>query len=220
MRSTPPALGLSPHSLRIWRDRLEDSGEEIAWRLLRHPSARAQLSSAANCARPKHRLTPEAVDGRSNRRRFSNKPKRAIVQQTEKPGVTVAQVCRSHGVATSMVFRWRVEFGLTARKAPQLATVTLADGAANEVPARAALRDLVQPPDGMMALEPADGAVRPFTGRQHSGCGDAVLAAGCAPIFARADCGRPSKRRGSGTTAQTRASDGGQACRRARTLPG
>ena len=79
------------------------------------------------------------------------------MQQTEKPGVSVAQVCRRHGVATSTVFRWRVEFGLTARKAPQLATMTLADGAAIEVPALAALRDLVQPPDGMIAIELVDG---------------------------------------------------------------
>jgi transposase-like protein len=59
------------------------------------------------------------------------------VQETEKPGVNVAQVCRRHAVASSMVFRWRVDFGLTARKAPQLATVALADGATNEVPALA-----------------------------------------------------------------------------------
>jgi hypothetical protein len=58
------ALGLSPHALRIWRDRLEDSGDEMDWRSLLHPSARAQLSSAANCARRKYRLTPQAVDGR------------------------------------------------------------------------------------------------------------------------------------------------------------
>jgi transposase-like protein len=122
------ALGLSPHALRIWRDRLEESGDEIDWRSLLHPSARAQLSSAANCARRKYRLTPQAVDGRSNRRRFSDEQKRAIVQETERPGVSVAQICRRHGIATSMVFRWRVEFGLTARKAPQLAMVALADG--------------------------------------------------------------------------------------------
>ncbi len=147
------ALGLSPHSLRIWRARLEESGDEMDWRSLLHPSARAQLSSAANCTRRKYRLTPEALDGRSNRRRFSDKQKQAIVQETEKQGVSVAQVCRRHGVATNMVFRWRVEFGLTARKAPQLATVTLADGAANEPAALAALRDLVKPPDGMMVIE-------------------------------------------------------------------
>jgi hypothetical protein len=63
------ALGLSPHALHVWRDRLEESGEEMDWRSLLHPSARAQLSSAANCARRKYRLTEHAVEGRSNRRR-------------------------------------------------------------------------------------------------------------------------------------------------------
>ena len=151
------ALGLSPHSLRIWRDRLEQSGNEMDWRSLLHPSARAQLSSAANCARCKYRLTSQEADGRSNRRRFSDEQKRAMVQETEKPGVAVAEVCRRHGIATSLLFRWRVQFGLTARKAPQLATVALADGMANEVPALAALRDLVKPPDGMIAIELGDG---------------------------------------------------------------
>jgi transposase-like protein len=151
------ALGLSPLAWRIWRDRLEQSGNEMDWRALLHPSARAQLSSAANCARCKYRLTPQEADGRSNRRRFSDEQKRAMVQETEKPGVSVAEVCRRHGIATSLLFRWRVQFGLTARKAPQLATVTLADGATNEVPALAALRDLVQPPDGMIAIELEDG---------------------------------------------------------------
>jgi hypothetical protein len=69
----------------------------------------------------------------------------------------VAQICRRHGVATSMVFRWRVDFGLSARKAPQVVTVALADGAANESSALAVLRDLVRPPDGMMAIELDDG---------------------------------------------------------------
>jgi transposase-like protein len=149
------ALGLSPHALRIWRDRLEQSGNEMNWRSLLHPSARAQLCSAANCARCKYRLTPQEADGRSNRRRFSDEQKRAMVQETEKPGVSVAEVCRRHGIATSLLFRWRVQFGLTARKAPQLATVTLADGATNEVPALAALRDLVQPPDGIVPFKPS-----------------------------------------------------------------
>jgi transposase-like protein len=151
------ALGLSLHTLRIWRDRFEESGGEMDWRSLLHPSARAQLSSAANCARRKYRLTPEAVDGRSNRRRFSDEQKREIVQETETPGVSVAQVCRRHGIATSMGFCWRVEFGLAARKAPQLATVVLPDGTVNEPAALVALRSLVRPPDGMTVIELADG---------------------------------------------------------------
>ncbi|MDX8496710.1 transposase [Mesorhizobium sp. VK22B] len=151
------ALDLSPHALRRWRDRFEESGTEMDWRTLLHPSTRAQLSSAANCVRRKYRLTPGAADGRSNRRSFTDEQKRAIVAETERPGMAVAQVCRRHGIATSMAFRWREEFGLTARKAPQLAMVALADGMADELPALAALRGLVQPPDGMVAIELDDG---------------------------------------------------------------
>ena len=151
------ALGLSPLAWRIWRDRLEQSGNEMDWRALLHPSARAQLSSVANCARCKYRLTPQEADGRSNRRRFSDEQRRAMVQETGKPGVAVAEVCRRHGNATSLLFRWRVQFGLTARKSQQMATVVHAAGAANEMPALAVLRDLVKPPDGTMAIKPEDG---------------------------------------------------------------
>lgn len=51
------ALDLSPQALRRWRDRFEESGTEIDWRSLLHPSAWAQLSSAASCVRRKYRLT-------------------------------------------------------------------------------------------------------------------------------------------------------------------
>jgi len=57
-------------------------------------------------------LDTQEADGRSNRRRFSEEQKRAIGQETEKPGVSVSHVCRRHGV-------------LAAKKAPQLATVAL-----------------------------------------------------------------------------------------------
>ena len=103
-------------------------------RCLLHRSARAQLSSAANCARRKYRLTPQEADGRSNRRRFSDEQKRAMVLETEKPGVAVAEVCRRYGIATSLLFRWQVRLRLAVRKTPQLATVILADGTLNQVP--------------------------------------------------------------------------------------
>jgi hypothetical protein len=56
------ALGLSPYALRIWRNRFADSGEEMDWRSLLHPSARAQLSSAPSCVRRTYRLTPQEAD--------------------------------------------------------------------------------------------------------------------------------------------------------------
>jgi transposase-like protein len=64
----------------------------------------------------KYRLTSQEEGGRSNRRRFSDEQKRATVQETEKPGGAVAEVCRRHGIANSLLFRWRVQFGLTAPK--------------------------------------------------------------------------------------------------------
>jgi hypothetical protein len=60
-------------------------------------------------------------------------------------------------LASWVEFRWRVEFGLAARKALQMATIALADGVANEPSALVALRDLVRPPDGMIAIELHDG---------------------------------------------------------------
>ena len=69
-------------------------------------------------------LAPEAVDGVSLTA-VSDEQKRAIVQETEKPGASVAQVCRHHGVAASIVFRWRVDFGLNAQKTSQVVTVAL-----------------------------------------------------------------------------------------------
>jgi hypothetical protein len=40
-----------------------------------------------------------------------------------------------HDIAAGQLFRWRVQFGLDARKTPQFATMTLADGALNQGPA-------------------------------------------------------------------------------------
>ena len=60
------ALGLSPNALRIWRDRLEDSGDEMDWRYLLHPSARAQFASTNCChgpGKPQILSTPDISAG-------------------------------------------------------------------------------------------------------------------------------------------------------------
>ena len=43
-----------------------------------------------------------------------------MVKESEKPGAAVAEVCR-HGITAGLLFRWRVQFVLTARNALQLA---------------------------------------------------------------------------------------------------
>ncbi|CCG42830.1 conserved hypothetical protein [Magnetospirillum molischianum DSM 120] len=156
------ALNLSPTSLRRWRNRLEDGEVEIDWRAHLHPSARPQISSdgssAAKVSLPKLPLTDACeADGRANRRSFSDEEKRSIVLETEQPGVSVAEVCRRHGIVTSMVFRWRVQFGFTRRKKADLVTVMQSDGVPGEASLPVILQDLLQPPSGMMAVDLPDG---------------------------------------------------------------
>ena len=40
-------------------------------------------------------------------RRFTAEQKLAILKEAEQPGVTISEVCRRHGVAPSMFYRWR-----------------------------------------------------------------------------------------------------------------
>ena len=132
IREYASGLRLSPHALRKWRDRIENAEGEIDWRAHLHPSACPQISTGASSAakdssrendltaaceaRPPH-------DGRSNRRSFTDEEKLAVVLESEQPGMSVAEVCRRHRIVTSMVFRWRVQFGFTGKKAAKLATL-------------------------------------------------------------------------------------------------
>ncbi|MFH0303356.1 transposase [Bradyrhizobium sp. 31Argb] len=92
-------------------------------------------------------------DGRANRRRFSNEEKLTIVTESELPGATAAEICRRHGIVTSMLFRWRVQFGFSKQVRTKLAAVKVA-GAQS---APLVLNDLLQPPDGMTVIELDDG---------------------------------------------------------------
>ena len=62
-------------------------------------------------------------------------------------------MARKHGIVAGPLFRWRVQFGVTQTKRAKLAPVALIDDA----PAMLRLRDLVQPPDGMTAIDLPDG---------------------------------------------------------------
>jgi len=73
--------------------------------------------------------------------------------ETEQPGATVSGVARKHGIVTGLLFRWRVQFGVAQKKRAKLAPVALAD----DMAATRVLRELVQPPAGMVAVDLADG---------------------------------------------------------------
>lgn len=73
-------------------------------------------------------LTEGAVRGPEQaaplqRRSFSEDEKRAIAMQTLEPHVTVSQVARRHGIAASLLFRWRAQLGLGASENVRLVTV-------------------------------------------------------------------------------------------------
>jgi hypothetical protein len=40
-------------------------------------------------------------------RRFAAEQKLEILREAEQPGVTVSEVCRRHGLAVSVFYRWR-----------------------------------------------------------------------------------------------------------------
>jgi transposase-like protein len=154
VREYAAALHLSPTSLRKWRDRLDDGEVNIDWRAHLHPSARPVVGTSATKTPPDSSLTVPLSDDPAPprqplRRFFSDELKRAIALESDRPGVSVSQVARKHGIITGMLFRWRVQFGVAQRKRVKLAPVALGDNA----PATLLLRDLVQRPDGMTAID-------------------------------------------------------------------
>ncbi|MFE3837858.1 IS66-like element accessory protein TnpA [Pseudogemmobacter sonorensis] len=158
VREYAAALQLSPTSLRIWRDRLEDGEVEIDWRAHLHPSARPVVGTSANGRSLGSGLTelsntdPDA-HRQPVRRFFSDAEKRAIALESGQPGVSVSSVARRHGIVTGLLFRWRVQFGVAQKTRARLVPVVLPD----DIPAALALQNLVQPPDGMVAVDLPDG---------------------------------------------------------------
>jgi hypothetical protein len=66
--------------------------------------------------------------------------------ESGQPGATVSGVARKHGIVTGLPFRWRVQFDVAQKKRAKLVPVALAD----DMAAACVLRDLVQPPEGMV----------------------------------------------------------------------
>lgn len=158
VREYAAGLHISPTSLRIWRDRLDEGEVEIDWRAHLHPSARPVVGTSAKKSRPESSLTGQPKDDpeppRSPVRRFfSDEQKHAIALESDQPGVSVSAVARKHGIVTGMLFRWRVQFGVAQKKRAKLAPVVLPD----DTPATLALQKLVRAPGGMVAVDLPDG---------------------------------------------------------------
>ena len=160
------ATKISRSSLRRWRDLIDGGEVAIDWRAQLHPSARPKISSDVSSAAKERSaetvLTASpsgdpARDRRSSCHSFTDEEKRAIVLEAEQPGVSVAAVCRHHDIVTSMVFRWRIQFGFGPDERARLAAVKVIDERSGASSTPVVLHDLLRPPDGMAAVELGDG---------------------------------------------------------------
>ena len=53
----------------------------------------------------------------NERRRFSVEEKYAILEEARQPGVNIAEICRRHGISSSMFYRWEAQRRAGAMKA-------------------------------------------------------------------------------------------------------
>lgn len=153
------AHNLCASTLREWRIRFEETPLETDWREMVHPAARPRTlrktSSAARQQAADLALTETAPPKLPvTRRTFSDDEKRAIVAESELPGATAAKVCRKHGIVTSMLFRWRVQYGLRRTPQAHLAFVTTGADAGS---APLILDGLIPVPEGMTPVDIGDG---------------------------------------------------------------
>lgn len=167
LRDYSSALRLSPYSLKRWRNLIEAEEIVIDWRALLHPSARPPISTNISTRTKESEriqtLTAEidAAAGpprRARRRRFSTEEKIALLLEAERHGETISSVGRRHGISTSVLFRWRDQFGLGHEKPMTMAAVQVVEGRAKSGPREASLlAGLLPCPDGMKEVELADG---------------------------------------------------------------
>jgi transposase-like protein len=167
LRDYSSAHRLSPHSLKRWRDLIENEEVVIDWRAMLHPSARplisTKISTSAKEKEAAMRLTL-AIEAeapppkRARRRRFSLEEKIALLLQAERHGSTITSVAQAHGIATSVMFRWRDQFGRGKEKSTIIAPVRVIEmGGRGRNDAPSLLADLLPKPDNMIEVELADG---------------------------------------------------------------
>lgn len=158
---------LSPYSLKKWRN-LIDSEEIVAdWRTMLHPSALPLISTkirpSAKEKAAAERLTAaiEAVappPKRATRRRWSTQEKVDLLVQAERHGSSITAVAQVHGISTSVMFRWRDEFGMGKDRSLAITPVRVVEeGDRERHGAPSLLANLLPRPEGMIEVELADG---------------------------------------------------------------
>lgn len=166
LRDYASALRLSSYSLKRWRNLIESEEVVIDWRSLLHPSSRPLIReniSTRTKESERAKVLTAAIEAeagppkRATRRRYTTEQKIALLLETERHGESVSSVCRAHGIATSVLFRWRDQFGFGKEKPAVLVPVRVVETRADRKGGASMLADLLPCPDGMAAVVLADG---------------------------------------------------------------
>jgi hypothetical protein len=167
LRDYCSTLRLSSHSLRRWRNLIEAEQVTIDWRALLHPSSRPLISTKRS-TRTKETERVQALTAeieaaaeplkKARRRRFSTEEKIALLLEAERHNETISSVSRRHGISTSVLFRWRDQFGMGREKPMKLAAVQVVEDRTKPGRREASLfAGLLPCPEGMKEVELADG---------------------------------------------------------------
>nr|WP_169804968.1 transposase [Sphingomonas asaccharolytica] len=158
---------LSPYSLKRWRVLFENEEIVVDWRTMLHPSAlpliSTKIGTGAKEKAAAERLTA-AIEAdapppkRATRRRWKTEEKIALLLQAERHGSTITSVAQAHGIATSVMFRWRDQLGVGKDDPAVILPVRLVAGHERSGSATPSLlADLLPRPDGMIEVALADG---------------------------------------------------------------
>ena len=134
------AQGLSLRQFGNWRAELKYEEHVAARRALWRRNGRVSHMTSPKLS---HMTTPrvkapvapmapvtvaEGATFSLRRRLFSQKAKQEIVLETLKPGTTVSDVARRHGIAIRVLFRWRFDLGIGGEgAAPDFASIEITD---------------------------------------------------------------------------------------------
>lgn len=158
---------LSHHSLKRWRNMFDSEELVIDWRTMLHASALPLISTKIGTSAKEKttaaRLTA-AIEAhapppkRATRRRWKTEEKIALLLQAERHGSTITSVAQAHGIATSVMFRWRDQLGVGKDDPAVILPVRLVEGRERSGSATPSLlADLLPRPDGMIEVALADG---------------------------------------------------------------
>jgi transposase len=70
----------------------------------------------------------DVITGAERRRRWSDEQKRAVVAAAFAPGAVVSEVARRADLCTSLIYRWRREFGSASRGFAEVIVAPVGDG--------------------------------------------------------------------------------------------